>query len=192
MLQALLQAGSLPIIVAALLAAGLGVPIPEDPVLLAAGVIAHRTWLPWWVVLPTAYVSAILADCMLFLLARHFGHALLTVPPLRWLLTPARRASVSALFAKRGARAVFVGRHLAGARALVFVFAGIQKMPLRQFLVWDSLAGLITIPVIFSLGFLLSAHVAAVQEGLARVEHWAAATVAVTGLAYWMYRSLTN
>jgi len=57
----------------------------------------------------------------------------------------ARRDRVSALFAKHGVRAVFFGCHLAGARALLFVFAGIEEMPLRQFVVWDGLAALVTI-----------------------------------------------
>lgn len=189
MLKLFLQAGSLPILLLALLAAGMGVPIPEDPVLLAAGVLAHRTWLPWWAVLPSAYGCAITADVMLYMLGRHFGQALLARAPLRWLLTVPRRAQINALFRKYGTRAVFFGRHLAGVRALLFVFAGIEKMPPLQFIFWDCMAAIITIPVIFSLGFFLSAHVAAVHAGIAHAEHWALAIAAVLGLSYWMVRS---
>lgn len=45
MLERLIAFGSLPLLVVALLAAGLGVPLPEDVVLLAAGVVSHRAAL---------------------------------------------------------------------------------------------------------------------------------------------------
>ncbi len=185
MLETLLTTGSLPLVVSALLAAGLGVPIPEDPVVLAAGVLAHRTPLPWWVLLPVVYVSAIGADCILFAFGRHFGGALLSHYPFKWLASSRRYARVSELLARHGQYAVFVGRHLPGLRSLVFVSAGMAKMRFASFVFWDALAGLLTLPTVFGLGYLFSAHVAAVQAGLARFEHWLAAALGLVLLIAW-------
>lgn len=190
MLDRWLTLGSLPLLVMALLAAGVGIPIPEDPVLLAAGVIAHRTPLPVWMVLPMVYGAALVADCVLFLWARRFGDSLLQRRPFSALVTPKRRRQVSTVFAKHGAKAVFVGRHLMGLRPAFFVVAGIERMPLRTFALWDGLAALITIPLVFALGYLFSAHVALVEAKLARAEHWLAAGVGVALLVGWLAWSI--
>ena len=185
MLEKILVAGSLPLVLVGLLSAGLGVPIPEDPLLLAAGVISHRTRYGWWLALPLVYVSAIGADCGLFLFARRFGETLLSRRPFCWLISEPRRARVRALFERYGSRAVFFGRHLSGLRAVVFILAGIEQMSLGRFLLWDGLAGLITIPVMFGLGYLFSSHVAVVQAGIARVEHWIFAGVGAAVVVTW-------
>ena len=188
-LNDVISIGSLPFILAGLLVAGFGIPIPEDVLLLAAGVVAHRTMYSSWVVLPLCYVSAIGADCGLFLIARRFGEPLLRRVPFRWLVTGKARRRVEALFTHYGAQAVFVGRHLSGARGVVFMLAGIERMPFARFLLWDGLAGLVTIPVVFALGYLFSAHVEAVQAGLARAEHWIAVTAAALLLVGWVFWS---
>ena len=71
MLERFIEFGSLPVLVAALLVAGFGVPIPEDVVVIAGGVLAHRGSLPWPVVLAALYAGAIGADCILYGVARH-------------------------------------------------------------------------------------------------------------------------
>ena len=62
MLERFIQFGSLPLLVAALLVAGFGVPIPEDVVLIAGGVLAHRSAqldasAPWEGVLVALYAG---------------------------------------------------------------------------------------------------------------------------------------
>lgn len=185
MFDTIMGAGSLPLVVAGLLLAGLGLPIPEDPLLLAAGVVAHRGPWAWWSVLPLAYGCVIGADCSVFLMARHFGARILKRAPFRWLVTRNRQKRVSVLFERYGRHAVFVGRHMSGARTLVFMLAGIEKMPFFRFLLWDGLAGLVSVPAVFGLGYLFSAHVEAVRTGLARIEHWVAAALALIAIIAW-------
>lgn len=186
MLERFIQFGSLPLLVAALLAAGLGLPIPEDIVVIAGGVLAHRSTLPWPVVLAALYAGAIGSDCILYAVARHYGERLLSRAPFRWILSSDRRARVRHLFAQYGARAVFVGRHLGGVRALVFAMAAIEGVPFRVFLLWDGLAGLVTVPCVFALGYLFSSHVNVVAQGLARAEDWALLALALAAGAGWL------
>jgi len=186
MLERFIELGSLPLLVALLLVAGLGVPIPEDVMVIAGGVLAHRTALPWPLVLLALYAGAIGADCLLYAMARRYGEGLLARAPFRWILSSERRVRVRQLFAHYGARAVFVGRHLGGVRALVFAMAAIEGVPFRIFLLWDAVAGLITVPFVFGLGYLFSAHVSAVAQGLARAEHWALFALALGAGAGWL------
>jgi len=186
MLERFIALGSLPLLVAALVLAGFGVPIPEDVVLIAGGALAHQSRLPWEVVLVALYVGAIGADCILYGLARRYGEQLLSRAPFRWILSSERRTRVRRLYAEYGARAVFVGRHLGGVRALVFAMAAIEGVPFRVFLLWDGLAGLVTVPAVFGLGYLFSSHVSAVAQGLARAEHWVLFALALAAGAGWL------
>jgi len=191
MLERFIELGSLPLLVALLVLAGFGVPIPEDVVLIAGGVLAHQSRLPWAVVLVALYAGAIGADCILYGLARRYGEQLLSRAPFRWILSGERRVRVRRLYAEYGARAVFVGRHLGGVRALVFAMAAVEGVPFRAFLLWDGLAGLVTVPAVFGLGYLFSSHVSAVVQGLARAEHWvlfALALAAGVGWLVWRWR----
>lgn len=190
MLERILASGSLPVLVAALLVAGFGVPIPEDPILLTAGLLAHRGILPAWLVLMVIYASVLTADCVIFLIARHFGESLLERPLFRSIFTPRRRDHVHNLFQKHGPRAVFIGRHIAGLRAVVFATAGMEGMKFATFLIWDGMAAMISVPVMFSLGYFFSAHLTAIEHGIARTEHWIAAILAFIALVTWLVWSL--
>lgn len=63
-------------------------------------------------------------------------------------------------------------------------------MPFSTFVVWDALAGLLTVPAVFGFGYLFSSHVAAVEEGRARAEHWIAGAVGLVALVAWGVWSL--
>jgi membrane protein DedA with SNARE-associated domain len=173
-LQELIAKGSIPFIVAGLLASGIGAPLPEDGLLLAGGVLTHQTGLAWWWVLVLLYVTVLMADSILFILGYRFGEPMLARRPLRWIVTPSRRERVTLLFAKHGALTIFLGRFILGLRAVVFVIAGVERVKPRVFLFWDAMAALITVPVIFGLGYafhsqidVVRAHVESAQLGVA-------------------------
>ncbi len=169
-----------------LLLGGLGLPIPEDPLLLAAGVIAHQRDLPLpWMVLACA-LAVLGADFLLFSLARRFGDAALERPIFRRLLPPTRRASLETMFKRRGDAVVFVARHLPGLRAPVFALAGIHGMRRLRFLLWDAIGLSITAPIVVSLGWFGSAHIDLVRARMARVEHWVVGGVVVALSIGWM------
>ncbi len=173
MLRGFAAHGSLTLLVLGLMAAGFGAPIPEDPILLAAGALAHRSpSLPVPYVFALVYGSVISAYCGLYFLGRRFGDALFSRWPLRWIATPARRQRARQLLGRYGAQAIFWGRHVAGVSSLLFVLAGSERVPFRTFLLFDALAALITVPVVFRLGFAFADH-------LARVEHWLIAGLGV-------------
>lgn len=176
-----LSHASLGLIFVGLVGAGLGVPLPEDLALLAAGALAHRTPLPLALVVAVCAAGVLLGDVVLFLGARRLGQAAFERPLFRRLLPPARRARLEVLFAKRGAALVFFARHLAGIRAPVFALAGIQGMPLARFVTFDVLGLCISAPVMVGLGYVFSSHLDELRAGVVRMEH-AVVGAAVLGL----------
>jgi membrane protein DedA with SNARE-associated domain len=179
-----LEQASLPLLVAALVAAGLGAPFPEDIVLLLGGALAHRTGPPLPVVVAACACGVLTGDILLFTTARRLGNSALKRPMFRRLLTARRRASIEAMFARRGPAVVFIARHVAGLRAPTFAMAGIHGMPLRQFVFWDLLGMCISVPLMTGLGYTFADNLARVKEGLARVENWVLAAAAVGLVLY--------
>ncbi|NVJ10852.1 DedA family protein [Myxococcus sp. AM001] len=167
----LLTHGSAALLFAALVAGGLGVPIPEDLVLLSLGILAHRDVLPMALALAVAMAGVLCGDTALFLTARRLGPALYEHPRLKKLLPPERRERLVQLYARHGGRCVFVGRFLSVLRGAVFIMAAVQGMRLRHFLLWDGLALCISAPVVLGLGYAFSHSVDAVAKGAARAEH---------------------
>ena len=131
------------------------------------------------------YATVLGADSLLFFLGYRFGEPMLARRPLRWVVTPARRERVTRLFARRGAQAIFFGRFIVGLRAVVFVIAGIERVKPRVFFFWDALAALITVPVIFGLGYAFHSQIDVVRDYVANTQRGVAAIV-VLAVVVWL------
>jgi membrane protein DedA with SNARE-associated domain len=180
----LLAHGSLALLLLLLLVAGIGVPIPEDLVLLAAGALSHRGGVSLFLTIAVCYLGVIGGDSLMFLSGRRLGAALFERRMFRKLLTPARRRRIDGMFERRGSAVVFFARYIAGIRPLTFALAGMHGMPYRRFLFWDALAACISVPIVTVLGFVTSQHIEQVAHGVHRVGHWVAALVALAAVVY--------
>ena len=145
-----------PLLFAALLASGFGVPIPEDVPLMAAGVWAAGGGLP---VLPASLACGIfvlIRDGFMFWLGYRYGVELLDKP---WARRIVRRSLVEK-FRERVQRnekaVVFSGRFMPGLRGPVFFAAGTARISPISFVVVDTFAALISVPVWVWLGFLFA------------------------------------
>jgi membrane-associated protein len=119
----------------------MGMPVPGETALLAAGILAHQGHLNIELVIAVAAGAAIAGDNLGYLLGRKVGAAILLHPgPLerrrRRLLHRGER-----FFARHGAGAVFLGRWVTGVRVVVAWLAGANRLPWRTFLLWNALGG---------------------------------------------------
>src|SRR5947209_4015733 len=94
--------GPLVAVVAALLAAGLGVPIPEDLSLLTGGYLVWNGQESLWVVIPACLVAIIAGDSALYWLGYKFGPAITQHRFLRHRLTPRRLHRIEHHFERHG------------------------------------------------------------------------------------------
>jgi len=183
-LPGILAHAPLPLLVLALVVGGLGVPLPEDVVLLTAGALAHASKPGWPVVVPVCIGGVLLGDTLLFLAARRTGTTAYERGWLARLLPGPRRAKLERLFARYGGALVVVARHVAGLRAPVFALASIHGMPLRRFLLWDGLGACVSVPLMVLLGYAFANHLERVRMGVARLEHWVLALAGIALAAY--------
>jgi membrane protein DedA with SNARE-associated domain len=142
-------------ILLALLAGGIGVPLPEDITLFIAGIMAYqgRIWLPgaFWV----GFFGVLGADNLLYLMGRFFGRRMLTWPMFRRVLTPERMQKAENRIRNKAPVICFTVRFMPGMRAPVYLTAGILRVSWPVFIVMDGLAALISVPVWVYLAYYL-------------------------------------
>jgi membrane protein DedA with SNARE-associated domain len=151
---------------ALLAVAGTGVPIPEEPTQLAAGVLAQRGAFPLAVAMAVCWAGILTGDLVWFLLARRLGPRALDRPVVRKVLTPARRAWIESHLARHGFLTVMITRHLSGLRLPVYALAATHGLRLRTFALADGASALISVPLIVSTGYLGAAHLARARSGV--------------------------
>lgn len=141
------------VVTLALLACGLGLPIPEDVILISGGYLAYDSGHSPWPMAVATLLGVMLGDSASFLVGQRLG---LEITRHRWfrrILTPDRMARVDALFASYGNRILFAARFMPGLRAVTFFTAGTAGVPYWKFFAYDGLAALISVPVWVLLGF---------------------------------------
>lgn len=186
----LLSHGSYALLFAALVAGGLGMPLPEDIVLLTGGALAHFgvVWLP--VVIAVCMSGVLCGDLLLFHTAQRLGPKVYEQRWIRELLTTERRERISRLYARYGGRVVFFGRYMSVMRVIVFAMAAVQGMRARTFLFWDALALSVSAPLLVGLGYIFAQSIDRVAAGFGRVEHLLAVAVVGTFVIVLLGRTL--
>jgi membrane protein DedA with SNARE-associated domain len=181
----ILDQGSYPILFLALFVNGFGVPIPEDLVLIAGGVLAHRGITSFPLTLAVCFTGVLVGDALLFTAAGALGPRALDRKSVAKVLTPERRARLERLISRYGGLVVFVGRHLAGLRPAVFSMTAVCGMKRWRFILWDTLGLCITAPLVLTLGYEFSDQLDRVKRGLfhAKTIGVIAAVVAVLAFA---------
>ncbi|MBC7365963.1 MAG: DedA family protein [Undibacterium sp.] len=151
-----------------LLLCGLGLPLPEDVVLITAGMLGEIDGRSWVQVSAFMYAGVLCGDSMIFFAGRRFGTRLLGTVWFRRIFPPVKQARVEELFAKHGATGLFIGRFLPGLRAPIFFSAGSLKVSFLKFLVLDGLAALLSVPFFVWLGRWLWRRF---EDDFAQLEH---------------------
>jgi membrane protein DedA with SNARE-associated domain len=141
------------IIFGVLLACGIGLPLPEDIPLVAAG---YLIWDGTISIIPTFLLTmagVLIGDSMLFYLGKRIGLKFLSPGKNgKSLFKPKRVLSAYAYFRKYGDKIVFFARFIVGFRGMVFFMAGALKMKYGRFLFLDAMAAIVSIPLWILLG----------------------------------------
>jgi membrane protein DedA with SNARE-associated domain len=129
-----------------LLLCGLGLPVPEDISLLSAGYLAHLGTVEIHSVFLVCFVAVLGGDTLAFTVGRQFGTRLLASRFGHRYFTPKRQRRVRAYFRTYGSKVIFIARFLPGLRFSIFLSAGMLHVRPYVFIVYDSLAALVSVP----------------------------------------------
>lgn len=151
---------------------GLGLPLPEEIILLAAGYVCatfpEHAELP--VMMAWSAGAILTGDLLPYLLGRVFGVRLLRLRWLRYVVTRQRLARFDRWFRRRGDWVVFIARFIPGIRVVAFFTGGTMKMPWQRFLLLDALGIAMTVPLLSWLGFHSAGVIEEVIATVKRVE----------------------
>lgn len=132
-----------------------GIPVPEETVMLVAGFLAGQSILHLHLVYAIAIVSAVIGDCCGFIVGRTGGQRVLARLAERFSFVRIRYDRLQVFFHTHGSKAVFMARFVAGARFLAGPMAGAAGMPFLRFLAWNVLGAVIWCTLVVTVGYLL-------------------------------------
>jgi membrane protein DedA with SNARE-associated domain len=138
----LIQDYGLWIVFIVVMSESMGVPLPGETTLVAAGIYAGSTQgIDPYLLVAVAAAAAVLGDNIGYVLGRTIGLRLLLRYGRYVNLTEARLKLGRYLFFRHGGKIVFIGRFVALLRALTAVLAGVDQMPWPRFLLFNACGG---------------------------------------------------
>jgi membrane protein DedA with SNARE-associated domain len=162
-----------------LLLCGLGLPIPEDISLIAAGYFSYKGVLAVNMAFLVCFAAVLAGDSLAFFMGRLFGRRVLASPFARRYFTPRRQLRVRAYFRKFGSKVVLVGRFTPGLRFTIFFTAGTLHLRPSVFLVYDFSAAAFSVPVLVYSAWYFGGQIDRVVKYARQTEHGILVAVAV-------------
>jgi len=169
-----------------LIACGFGLPLPEDIILIVAGIFVANnvTNFPLTVLICMAGVLG--GDTIIFFLGKIFGPKLLSNNIFKKIIRPRNIAKVRLLSLKYGNYLIFFARFMPGFRSPVFFSMGMFKKRYLMFFAIDGFAALISVPLWIYLGYLFGSNLSILEEKIKNMQYGLYITLAVVIIVIWL------
>jgi membrane protein DedA with SNARE-associated domain len=162
----------------------MGLPIPAIPLLVAAGALAGSGKMDLALSVSLALIAVILADLFWYSLGRYRGGRILKLLCRISLEPDSCVRRTENLFVRYGARSLLVAKFVPGLNTAAPSLAGIFRMPVRRFILFDSLGGFFWVATFTGLGFIFSDQL---EQIAARALRWGGWLVVVLGASLTAY-----
>jgi membrane protein DedA with SNARE-associated domain len=163
----------------------LGLPIPAAPLLIAAGALARAGKMNLTFAVALAFIAVILADLFWYSLGRHRGGRILKLLCRISLEPDSCVCRTENLFIRHGLRSLLVAKFIPGLNTAAPSLAGVFRMPVGRFLIFDSLGGLLWVVTVTSLGLILGDQL---EQIALRWGGWLVAVLAGSFAAYVLWK----
>lgn len=184
-----LLAHGLAVLAGFVLAEQLALPIPAVPALLAMGALIGRGYFPFAPTLLLTACAASLGNLAWYELGRHGGAKVLTFL-CRLSLEPDSCVSETRnRFARYGPRSLLFSKFIPGFSTVAPPLAGLSRIPLGHFLLWDMGGSILWVGSYLLAGFAFSAQLERIAEVVLRLGSWLVVLLVSALLAYigWKY-----
>lgn len=151
------------------LAEQVGLPVPSIPFLLAVGALAGAGQLNFMLVLGFGVLAALLADLLWYYAGRRRGPKVLQLLCRLSFEPEACVHNAQRVFAKHGARSLLVAKFIPGFNLVAAPLAGLIRMRLRRFLLFDGVGAFIWVAGYAGLGYLFSGQLHQIAAYAARL-----------------------
>lgn len=175
-------------IIGLLLICGLGVPLPEDITLIAAGILSALGSISFAGAVAAGFFGVMAGDAFLYTIGRIYGRKAFTLPIIRTIMTPRRIGLAERKITRNSHFICFTARFLPGLRSPIFLLAGIMGVRPLVFYGLDGFAALISVPVWVFVGHWVGENLDMAFELAEKVQLSFAGAVALLVVLYLSYR----
>jgi membrane protein DedA with SNARE-associated domain len=169
-----------------------GIPLPGETILIAAGFLVHQGTLDPGETLTFGVLGTTVGNQIGYWASRHGGRPFV----LRWGhyvgVTHQRLVRVEALFRSIRWKSGVLGSLILGIRVFGALVAGISRMHWRTFLFYNVLAGAVWTTASILLGYLFSGSLDRLEEWMGSVIVLLVVLIVLTLISYLAYRWVTN
>lgn len=154
-----------------LILGGLGLPFPEDGVLIMSGLLISHGVIKLVPALLVIYPSLLVADFMLYSIGRKYGRMIVEHRRFSKIVSANTLSRFEEKFKRWGSLVVFFGRHFLGFRLPIFLISGVVGISRLKFLIADGLSAIITISVMLGLGYVGGNTLQSLRKDITRIDH---------------------
>jgi membrane protein DedA with SNARE-associated domain len=133
----------------------LGLPIPDETLMVLAGFLVFKGTLSYPYAVMAAFAGTICGISIGYLLGRGFGHSFLEKYSCKLGITPKHLHKAEEWYGKYGKFALFICYFVPGVRHLTAIFAGIALIPYRVFAMYAFTGGLLWTVTFVTMGYYL-------------------------------------
>jgi membrane protein DedA with SNARE-associated domain len=134
-------------IIGLLLVCGLGIPLPEDITLIAAGILSALGSVTLPGAIAAGFFGVIVGDAFMFTLGRVYGRRAFKLPIIRNIMSDKLIALAERKVLRNSKFICFTARFLPGLRSPIFLTSGILGVKPVTFFALDGIAALISVPL---------------------------------------------
>lgn len=147
-----------------LLLCGIGLPLPEETFLLAAGFLLHKEKVEFVPITLLCSFAILLGDSLPYFLGRRYGMRALEIPWVARMVHPERFQRFRKRFEEHGNWAIFGCRFLPMLRIPGYFVAGTMGMRYPRLLLLDGLGVILTVPISIVIGKLFAEQTDRLKE----------------------------
>jgi len=170
----------------------LGLPVPEETILVLAGYLTWQGRLRFPLVVGTGILAAVAGDNLGYWIGRKLGRSALERYGRRVFVSPRRLDQAQRLVAGYGSYAVFVARFITGFRFLAGPTAGIAGLTPLTFFTANVMGAATYVPLVvgagYGVGYGLGDYIRRLEKTVGRVEYLVLAVALVVTLMLLIWR----
>ena len=155
-----------------LFVSSMGVPIPEEPLLVASGLSVGWGTSNYWLTCGACLLGILSGDLWVYFLGRRGGEWFLSTRLGSVVFSEKRQARIEHLYERHGMKTVFLGRFVPAVRFGVFFFAGRHRMELKKFIGLNAVGALVYAPLWIWLSALAGERFARTPAASRLAEQW--------------------
>lgn len=171
-----------------ILLTGLNIPISEDLLIISAGILAgscipeHTLHMWLWV-----YAGTCLSAWEAYWIGQYFGPKLYQMRWFRRIITTKRVAALKRYYEKFGIFIFMIIRFMPGGIRNGFSMSyGLMKIPFPKFIIFDGFAALLSVNILFFLGYAFGQNSELLFHYIKRYDEWGMAIIVIAAIAAFM------